>query len=122
MLQIQGLMAERVGFVPVVPSPINDLGLIRSPRITKSTQHLSIRYKTGTAFLRRLELLPLQGLVQIPIGLQPHPELRRRFEQARQPQRRIRGDPTLAEHDFVQSVERDAEAFRGSGPAPVLEA
>ena len=49
MLQIQGLLAERVGFVPVVPAPINDLGLIRSPQITKSTQNLSIRYKTGTA-------------------------------------------------------------------------
>jgi hypothetical protein len=42
-------MAERVGFVPAVPSLINDLGLIRSPQITKSTQSLSIRYKTGTA-------------------------------------------------------------------------
>jgi hypothetical protein len=42
-------LAERVGFVPVVPSPINDLGPIRSPQITKSTQNLSIRYKTGTA-------------------------------------------------------------------------
>ena len=38
-------LAERVGFVPVVPAPINDLGLIRSPQITKSTQNLSIRYK-----------------------------------------------------------------------------
>jgi hypothetical protein len=38
-----------VGFVPVVPAPINDLGLIRSPQITKSTQNLSIRYKTSTA-------------------------------------------------------------------------
>jgi hypothetical protein len=38
-----------VGFVPVVPAPINDLGLIRSPQSTKSTGNLSIRYKTGTA-------------------------------------------------------------------------
>ena len=42
-------MAERVGFVPVVPSPINNLGLIESPQSTKSTQNLNIRYKTGTA-------------------------------------------------------------------------
>ena len=41
-------MAERVGFVPAVPAPINDLGLIRSSQITKFTQNLSIRYKTGT--------------------------------------------------------------------------
>jgi hypothetical protein len=42
-------MAERVGFVPANLAPINDLGLIRSPQSTKSTQSLSIRYKTGTA-------------------------------------------------------------------------
>ena len=41
-------MAERVGFVPVVPAPINNLGLIEGPQSTKSTQNLSIRYKTGT--------------------------------------------------------------------------
>jgi hypothetical protein len=37
-----------VGFVPAVHSAINDLGLIESPQSTKSTQNLSIRYKTGT--------------------------------------------------------------------------
>lgn len=42
-------LAERVGFVPAIPAPINDLGLIRSPQSTKSTQSLSIRYKTRTA-------------------------------------------------------------------------
>ena len=42
-------LAERVGFVPAILAPINDLGLIRSPQITKSTRSLSIRYKTGTA-------------------------------------------------------------------------
>jgi hypothetical protein len=45
------LLAERVGFVPVVPSPINGLGQIKSPQTAKSTQKLSIRYKTGTAQL-----------------------------------------------------------------------
>ena len=44
-------LAERVGFVPVVPSPINDLGPIGSPQTAKSTQNLSIKYKTGTAQL-----------------------------------------------------------------------
>jgi hypothetical protein len=43
------IMAERVGFVPVVHSPINDLGPIQRSQIAKSTQNLSIRYKTGTA-------------------------------------------------------------------------
>jgi hypothetical protein len=42
-------MAERVGFVPVVPSSINDLAPMQSPQITKSTQNLSIRYKSGTS-------------------------------------------------------------------------
>jgi len=46
-------LAERVGFVPAILAPINDLGLIRSPQSTKSTQSLSIRYKTGTAQSRR---------------------------------------------------------------------
>ena len=42
-------LAERVGFVPAIPAPINDLGLIGSPQSTKSTQSLSIRYRSGTA-------------------------------------------------------------------------
>jgi hypothetical protein len=42
-------LAERVGFVPVVPAPINDLRLIRNAQNAKSSQNLSIRYKTGTA-------------------------------------------------------------------------
>ena len=46
-------MAERVGFVPAILACINDLGLIESPQSTKSTQSLSIRYKTGTAQSRR---------------------------------------------------------------------
>jgi len=42
-------LAERVGFVPAILATINDLGPIESPQSTKSTQCLSIRYKTGTA-------------------------------------------------------------------------
>ena len=104
----RALLAKRVGFEPVVRSPINDLGLIESPQIAKSTQNLSFRYKTGTAILRRLPPLALQRLVQVPIGLQPHPELRRRLQKSRQPQRRIGRDPALAEDDLVQPVGRDA--------------
>ena len=62
-------VAERLGFVPVGSSPINDLGLIGSPQITKSIQNLSIRYKTGPAILRRLPPLALQRLMQIPVSL-----------------------------------------------------
>ena len=47
-------LAERVGFVPAILACINDLGLIESPQSTKSTQSLSIRYKTGTAQSRTL--------------------------------------------------------------------
>ena len=107
-------LAERVGFVPDDLAPINGLGLIRSRSETaKSTQNLSIRYKTGTAILRCLPPLALQRLVQIPVGLQPHPELRRRLQESRQPQRRIGRDAALPEDDFVQPVERDAQPLGG---------
>ena len=56
-------LAERVGFVPVVPSRINDLGLIESPQSTKSTQNLSIRYKTGTAQPSGLKLSAPPGAI-----------------------------------------------------------
>ena len=42
-------MAERVGFVPYDPPPVNDLGRFRSPQFFRTTRNLSIRYKTGTA-------------------------------------------------------------------------
>ena len=80
------LLAERVGFEPVVLSPINDLGLIRSPQITKSTQNLSIRYKTGTvqsSRSRRPSRGTLHRLVQVPVCLQPHPQLRRGLQELR---------------------------------------
>src|SRR5262245_11817956 len=55
---------------------------------------------------------PVQGFVQIPIGLQPHPQLRRRLQQPCQPKRGVRGNATFAEHNFVQSVERVAQPLR----------
>ena len=51
--------------------------------------------------------------MQIPIGLKPHPELRRRLQEARQPQRRIGRDAALTEDDLVEPVERDAKPFSG---------
>jgi len=50
--------------------------------------------------------------MQIPVGLEPHPEMRRHLEQARQAQGGVGSDAALAEHDLVQSVERNAEATR----------
>ena len=61
--------------------------------------------------LRRPPRLTLHRLVQIPIGLQPHPELRRRLQQSCEPQRGVRGDPALSEDNLVQPVERDAQAL-----------
>jgi hypothetical protein len=43
--------------VPTGPAPINDLGPIGSPENAKSTQNLSIRYKTGTAQTPRSSLI-----------------------------------------------------------------
>src|SRR5207247_6605975 len=62
--------------------------------------------------LRRPPRLPLHSLVQIPIGLQPHPQLRRRFQEPREPKRGIGGDAPLPENNLVQSVERNAKPLR----------
>src|SRR5262245_59409477 len=43
------VVAERVGFVPASRPPVNDLRTFSNTRNTRSTQTLSIRYKTGTA-------------------------------------------------------------------------
>src|SRR5438270_4107723 len=62
--------------------------------------------------LRRLSRCALQGQVQVPICLQPHPELRRGIEQTRQPESGIGADAALAEDDLVQAVQRNTEAAR----------
>jgi hypothetical protein len=40
-------MAERVGFEPAAPTPINDLGQFSIARTARNARNLSIRYKTG---------------------------------------------------------------------------
>jgi hypothetical protein len=47
----------------------------------------------------------LDSLVQIPISLQSHPQLRRGLEQAPQSKRSIGGDSTLAQDYLIQAVE-----------------
>jgi hypothetical protein len=42
-------MAERVGFVPGEPAPINNFGPFSIARIARNAQNLNIRDKTGTA-------------------------------------------------------------------------
>jgi hypothetical protein len=42
-------MAERVGFVPAVPAPVNNLGQSSIAQIGRNAQNQSIRYKTLTA-------------------------------------------------------------------------
>src|SRR5688572_4046730 len=51
--------------------------------------------------------------MQVPISLKSHPKLRRCLEQSRQTQCSIGRDAALAEHDLVQTVQRDPEATRG---------
>ena len=41
-------MAERVGFVPSEPAPVNNLGQFSIAQIARNAQTLSIRYNTGT--------------------------------------------------------------------------
>ena len=50
--------------------------------------------------------------MQIPVGLEPHPELGRRLEQTSQPECRISRDAALTQHDLVQPIERDVEPTR----------
>ena len=77
-------LAERVGFVPDEPAPINELGAIESARTAQihSNPEYS-RYKTGTAQLA-LSGVPsrraLQRLMQVALGPQARPELRRRLQ------------------------------------------
>jgi hypothetical protein len=51
--------------------------------------------------------LAFYGPVEIPIGLQADPKLRRCLEQSRKPERCICGDGTLPPDNFIQSIERD---------------
>src|SRR5574342_1033613 len=52
-------------------------------------------------------------LVQVPVGLQMHPELRGRFEPSRETKGRVRGDAALAEHELVQTIHRHTELSCG---------
>jgi hypothetical protein len=69
-------LAERVGFVPANPAPLNNLRLFSSSQNTRNAQNLNIRYKTGTANhavrLRstRAKIWPL-SLPDIPYVLGP---------------------------------------------------
>src|SRR5262245_28240260 len=54
----------------------------------------------------------LNGLSQVPIGLKPHPELRRCLQQTTETQRRVRADAPLSEHNLVQTVQRDPKPPR----------
>jgi len=51
--------------------------------------------------------------MKIPVRLETHPELRRRPEEASQPQSRVGRNGPLAEDDLVESIERNPEALRG---------
>src|SRR5712691_3976240 len=50
--------------------------------------------------------------MQVPVGLQTHPQLRRRLQQSCEPERRIGRYSPLPEDDFIESVERNAKSLR----------
>ena len=85
MNMLNRLMAERVGFVPAIHSPINDLGLIGSVQTAKSTQSRSIRYKTGTA---QSHLLPPER----GPTLEPYDPRREHSIGCAQPRLRVQGE------------------------------
>ena len=58
--------------------------------------------------------------MQVPISLQPNPELRRHLEQAGDPEGRVRRDGALAQNNLVQTVKRDPESARGFDLADAL--
>ena len=51
--------------------------------------------------------------MKVPVGLETHPELWRCLQEAREPERGISRDATLAQHDLVHPVERDLEPACG---------
>ena len=51
---------------------------------------------------RRPSRLTPHDLMEIPVGLQAYPKLRGHLEQPREPPRRIRRNPALAQHNLVQ--------------------
>src|SRR4051794_41879847 len=67
--------------------PQYDAAIVRMRRTTVRNVAGSWRGR-----LRRFLRRAFDGEVQIPICLQPHPELRRRFEQLREPERGIGGN------------------------------
>jgi hypothetical protein len=54
----------------------------------------------------------LHRLMQVPVGLQAHPELRRRLQQTGKPQCGVCRDAPFAEDNLVQTIQRNAEALR----------
>ena len=82
------------------------------PAIAEHERHRPNQSKAPFGPLRSPPRLPLHSLMQIPIGLQSHPQLRRRLQQPCEPKRGVRCDATLSENNLVQTVERDAEPLR----------
>jgi hypothetical protein len=78
------------------------------PSIAEPEGHRTDQSNPESGPLRRPPRLSLYSLVQIPIGLQPHPKLGRRLQQLRESKRSIRGNTSLPENDFVQPIEGDA--------------
>src|SRR5436190_6390288 len=53
--------------------------------------------------------------LQLEVGLHVHPELRRRLEELREPQRRIGGYPSLAPHELIEAHGRHPQRLGRRG-------
>lgn len=82
------------------------------PEAARSSRNLSIRYKPSTTILRCPPPVAEHRLLQVPVGLQPHPQLRRCLEEPRQSKRGVGRDAPLPEDQLVEPVERHAECLR----------
>src|SRR5690349_22926817 len=71
--------------------------------------HVDVRVVTDSGCFRS----PRHCLMQIPVCLQTHPELRRGLQETSETQGGVGGNATLAQHDLVQAVQGNLQPARG---------
>jgi hypothetical protein len=106
-----------VGFFQGAPLKVPKRLLVQREAIAAEQAGLRVTRKkqrsSASRSSRRLTGLAAQRLMEVPIGLQSHPQLRRGLEASREPKCRIGGNAALPQDDLIQSVERDAQALGG---------
>ena len=102
---------DRVLTEPRRRLPAQERPLLRQPLFDAFPNPLfrslsDVFHQRHSRFLQRWRLRggALRRSMEIPIGLQPHPELGGSLQQTRQPQGRVWRDPPFSEHDFVEAV------------------